>query len=101
MNRQMIRQAQELQARLGKIQEELAQAEVEGSAGGGAVKVVVNGHQKVLTVKISSEVVTAEDVEMLEDLVLSAVNEAMSQAQALAEKRMGAATGGLKLPGIL
>lgn len=101
MNRQMIRQAQELQARLSKIQEELAQAEVEGSAGGGAVKVVVNGHQKVLTVKISSDVVTAGDVEMLEDLVLSAVNEAMSQAQALAEKRMGAVTGGLKLPGIL
>lgn len=101
MNRQMIRQAQELQARLSKIQEELAQAEVEGTAGGGAVKVVVNGHQKVLTVKISSEAVTDGDVEMLEDLVLSAVNEALSQAQALAEKRMGAVTGGLKLPGIL
>ncbi|MFC1962514.1 YbaB/EbfC family nucleoid-associated protein [Chloroflexota bacterium] len=101
MNRQMIRQAQELQARLSKIQEELAQAEVEGTAGGGVVKVVVNGHQEVLAVKISPEVVTAGDVEMLEDLVLSAVNEAMSQAQALAEKRMGAATGGLKLPGIL
>jgi DNA-binding YbaB/EbfC family protein len=85
---------------LGKIQEELAETQVEGTSGGGVVKVVVNGHQKVLEVKISPEAVNAGDVEMLEDLVLSAINEAMSQAQELAQKRLGAVTGGLKIPGL-
>jgi DNA-binding YbaB/EbfC family protein len=100
MNRNMLRQAQELQSRLGKIQEELAETQIEGTSGGGVVKVVVNGHQKVLEVKISPEAVNAGDVEMLEDLVLSAINEAMSQAQELAQKRLGAVTGGLKIPGL-
>lgn len=100
MNRQFMRQAQELQARLNKIQEELAKAEVEGSSGGGAVKVTVNGQHKVISVKISPEVVKAEEVEMLEDLVLSAFNDAATKAEQLAQKSLGAVTGGLKIPGM-
>lgn len=100
MNRHMLRQAQELQAKLQKTQEELANETVEASAGGGAVTVVVTGHQEVKSVKISPEVVDAEDVEMLEDLVLSALNEAMRKSQELAASRLGALTGGLKLPGL-
>jgi DNA-binding YbaB/EbfC family protein len=100
MNRQMMRQAQQLQAKLEKTQEELANTTVEASSGGGAVTVVVTGNQEVRSVKISPEVVDAEDVEMLEDLVLSALNEAMRKSQEMAASRLGALTGGLKIPGL-
>ncbi len=100
MNPNMIRQAQQLQAKLAKIQEELGNETVEASAGGGAVTVVVNGHLKVLSVTISPDVVDPEDVEMLQDLVLTAVNEGLQKAQDLGAKRMGALTGGLKMPGL-
>lgn len=85
---------------MNKVQEELGQAQVEGTSGGGAVKVTVNGHLKVLAVKISPEAVSAGDAEMLEDLVLSAINDAMTKAQEMAQSRLGALTGGLKIPGI-
>ena len=101
MNRQMLRQAQELQARLNKVQEELAQAQVEGTSGGGAVRVTVNGQMKVLAVKISPDAVASGDAEMLEDLVLSAISDAMTKAQDMAQSRLGALTGGLKIPGIM
>ena len=101
MNRQMMRQAQELQARLNKVQEELGQAQVEGTSGGGVVKVTVNGQLKVLAVKISPEAVSAGDAEMLEDLVLSAISDAMTKAQEMAQSRLGVLTGGLKIPGIM
>jgi DNA-binding YbaB/EbfC family protein len=100
MNRNIMRQAQELQARLAKAQKELAEAEIEASAGGGAVTVTVNGQQQILSVKISPEAINPDDVEMLEDLVLAAVNEALTKSQELAAKRMGKITGGLNIPGL-
>jgi DNA-binding YbaB/EbfC family protein len=100
VNRAFMRQAQELQAKLAKAQEELAEAEIEASSGGGAVTVTVNGQQQVLSVKISPEAIEPDDVEMLEDLVLAAVNEALTKSQEMAAKRMGKITGGLNIPGL-
>jgi DNA-binding YbaB/EbfC family protein len=100
MNRNIMRQAQELQAKLAKAQEELAEAKIEASSGGGAVTVTVNGQQQILSVKISPEAISPDDVEMLEDLVLAAVNEALTKSQELAAKRMGKITGGLNIPGL-
>ena len=100
MNQKFIRQAQELQNRLAKAQEELANTIIEGTSGGGAIKVTVNGHQEIQAIKISPDVVNPQEVEMLEDLVLSAVRDAMMKAQELASKKMGGLTGGLKIPGL-
>jgi len=100
MNRALMRQAQQLQAKLEKAQEELEKTTVEASSGGGAVTVVITGQQRVVSVKISAEVVDSEDVELLEDLVLTAVNEAMRKSQELAASRLGKLTGGLKIPGL-
>ena len=100
MNRNLIRQAQELQARLAKAQEELANVTVEASSGGGAVKVTMNGQQKILSVKISPEVINPADAELLEDLVLTAVSEAIALSQEAAAKHLGGLTGGLKIPGL-
>lgn len=100
MNKFMMQQAQKLQAQLLKAQEELANLVVEASAGGGAVTVTMNGQQQILSVKIAKEVVNPEDVEMLEDMVLSAVKEAQAKAQEAAAKKMGGLTGGLKIPGL-
>jgi DNA-binding YbaB/EbfC family protein len=101
MNKRMIQQAQQLQAQLLKAQEELASLTVEASSGGGAVTVTMNGQQQILSVKISPEVVNPEDIEMLEDMVLSAVKEAQVKAQEAAAKKMGGLTGGLKIPGLM
>jgi DNA-binding YbaB/EbfC family protein len=101
MNRRMIQQAQQLQAQLLKAQKELAEMTVEASSGGGAVTVVMNGQQQIQSVKISPEVIDPEDVEMLEDMVLSAVREAQTKAQELAAKQMGGLTGGLNIPGLM
>jgi len=100
MNKFMMQQAQKLQAQLLKAQEELANLTVEASSGGGAVTVTMNGQQQILSVKIAKEVVNPEDVEMLEDMVLSAVKEAQAKAQEAAAKKMGGLTGGLKIPGL-
>jgi DNA-binding YbaB/EbfC family protein len=100
MNKFVLRQAQELQAKLAKAQEELAEATVEASSGGGAVKVTINGQQKILSVKISPEAINPEDAELLEDLVLTAVSEAIAKSQELAAQRLGKLTGGLKIPGL-
>jgi DNA-binding YbaB/EbfC family protein len=100
MNKFMMQQAQKLQAQLLKAQEELANLTVEASSGGGAVKVVMNGQQQIKSVKISPEVVNPQDVEMLEDMVLTAVREASARAQELAAKQLGGLTGGLKIPGL-
>jgi nucleoid-associated protein EbfC len=101
MNRQMMQQARELQARLAKAQEELSKMVLEVSSGGGAVKVTVDGQQNIKSVKISKEVVNPEDVEMLEDLVLTAVTEAITKSQDAAAKQLGGLTGGLKIPGLM
>ena len=95
-----MRQAQQLQAKLEKAQEELEQTTVEASSGGGAVTVFITGGMKVESVKISPEVVDAAEVEMLEDLVLTAVNEAIRKSQEMASSRLGKITGGLKIPGL-
>jgi DNA-binding YbaB/EbfC family protein len=100
MNKHMLQQAQRLQAQLLKAQEELANLTVEASSGGGAVTVTMNGQQQILSVKIAKEVVNPEDIEMLEDMVLSAVKEAQVKAQEAAAQKMGGLTGGLKIPGL-
>ena len=100
MNRSFMRQAQELQAKLAKAQQELADITVEASSGGGAVKVTINGQQQIQSVKISPEAIEPDDVELLEDLVLTAVNEAIAKSQELAAKRLGKLTGGLNIPGL-
>ena len=101
MNKFMMRQARELQAKLVKAQEELSNTTLEASSGGGAVKVTINGQQKIQSVKISPEVIDPNDVELLEDLVLTAVKEAITQSQEVAAKRLGGLTGGLKIPGLI
>ena len=100
MNKFMMQQAQKLQAKLAQAQEELGNMTVEASSGGGAVTVVMNGQQQIQSVKISPEVVNPEDVEMLEDMVLTAVREAQIKAQEAATQKMGGLTGGLKIPGL-
>ena len=100
MNKFFMQQAQKLQERLARAQQELADIIVEATSGGGAVKVVINGQQKVQSVKISPEVVSPDDVEMLEDLVLTAVSEAITKSQEVAAKHLGELTGGLKIPGL-
>jgi DNA-binding YbaB/EbfC family protein len=100
MNKNILRQAQELQARLAKAQEELNDITVEASSGGGAVTVTINGQQKIQSVKISPDVIDSDDPELLEDLVLTAVSEAITKSQELASEHVGKITGGLKIPGL-
>jgi len=100
MNKSIMRQAQELQAKLAKAQQELSNTTIEASSGGGAVKVTIDGQQNIQSVKISPEVIGPEDVELLEDLVLTAVREAIAKSQEAAAQRLGGLTGGLKIPGL-
>jgi DNA-binding YbaB/EbfC family protein len=100
MSKFMLRQAQELQAKLVKAQQELAEATVEASSGGGAVKVTITGQQQILSVKIAPEAINPDDVELLEDLVLTAVSEAITKSQELAAERLSKVTGGLNIPGL-
>ncbi len=96
MNMQkMMQQAQQMQAKMQKVQAELEQQEVEATSGGGVVKVVANGAKKVKSITISPEAVDEDDIEMLEDLVLAAVNEALNKADELSNNEMGKVTGGL------
>ncbi len=96
----MLKQAKQVQEQIVKMQEELRQREVEASSGGGAVTVTVNGKQEILRIKIKPEVVDPEDVEMLEDLVLTAVNEAVKQSQDMVSGEMARITGGFNIPGL-
>jgi len=100
MDKSILRQAQQLQAKLAKAQEELGNITVEASSGGGAVKVVIDGHQRVHSVVISPEVIEAGDVELLQDLVAAAMNEAVSKSQELVNKHLSSLTGGLNIPGL-
>jgi DNA-binding YbaB/EbfC family protein len=100
MNRDMMRQIQQMQSKLARAQEELNNLTAEGSAGGGAVKVTISGSLEIRSLKISPEVVDGEDVEMLEDLVIAAFNEALTKAQALQSEHMAGLTSGLNLPGM-
>jgi len=96
----MVKQAQKLQAKMMRLQQELADKTVETSAGGGMVQVVANGRQQVISIHIEKEVVDPEDVEMLQDLILAAVNDALSKAQEMVSSEMGKLTGGMNIPGM-
>lgn len=96
----MMKQVQEMQAKMAAMQEELAQKEVQGSAGGGMVQAVVNGKNEVISVTIDKEVVDPEDIDMLQDLVAAAINQALQKVQELQAEMMSSATGGLNLPGL-
>lgn len=98
---QLARQMQQMQARLAKIQEELGSETVEASVGGGVVTVVMTGHQAVQSVTIDPEILDPDDVETLQDLMVAAFNEALKKSQELASTRLGALTGGLKIPGLM
>ncbi len=94
----MLQQVQKLQEEMVKAQEALADESLSVTAGGGAIEITITGQQRLTAVKIDPEVVDPEDVEMLQDLIVAAVNEALDQSQALAAERMGALTSGLGLP---
>ncbi|MCF4113593.1 MULTISPECIES: YbaB/EbfC family nucleoid-associated protein [Dethiosulfovibrio] len=91
----IMKQAQKMQAQMERVQASLADDRVEGNSGGGMVTATANGHGEILSLKITPEVVDPEDIEMLEDLVLAAVNDAARKGQELAKKKMGQITGGL------
>jgi nucleoid-associated protein EbfC len=96
----MMRQAQVLQEKLARLQEEAGKKTVEASAGGGMVTVVANGKQEIISIKIDPEVVSPGEVEMLQDLILAAVNEARRKAQELMADQMKDLTGGIQIPGL-
>jgi DNA-binding YbaB/EbfC family protein len=96
----ILRQAQKMQKQMARVQEELKERVVEGTAGGGVVKVHVNCSGEVLSIKIDPEVVDPEDVSMLEDLLLAAISQAMRQANEIKEQELGRVTGGLGIPGM-
>jgi DNA-binding YbaB/EbfC family protein len=98
----MMKQAQKLQSKMMKMQEELEKETVEASAGGGMVKVVANGKQQVVSIEIEKEVVDPEDVEMLQDLILASVNDALAKSQEMVSERMGKLMpGGMNIPGLM
>ena len=96
----IMKQAQQMQRRMAELQEELANKQVEASAGGGMVTAVVSGKQQLLDLKIEPAVVDPEDLEMLQDLITAAVNEAIKQSQLMAQEEMAKVTGGLNIPGL-
>jgi DNA-binding YbaB/EbfC family protein len=103
LNPKMLKQIEQMQANMARAQEELEDETVEGTAGGGAVVVTMNGHQAVLSLTIDPEFVDPEDVETLQDAILAAINDAQRKAQEMAQQKLGAVTGGLSglgLPGL-
>lgn len=93
-------QLQRIQEEMLKVQEDLGEETIEVTAGGGVIKVVIDGHQRIHSITIDPEVVDPEDVEMLQDLIVAAVNEAIEQAQNLAAERMASVVGGVQIPGL-
>lgn len=96
----MMKQVQKMQAEMARAQEELKERTLEASVGGGVVKVVANGHREIESITINPEVVDPDDVEMLEDLILTAINDVLAQADELSTEEMSKYTGGLNLPGM-
>ncbi len=96
----MMKQVQQMQAKMEQMQAELEKAEVEATAGGGMVKVIANGKHDILSITIDPEVVNKDDVEMLQDLIVAAVNQAHQKVQELQAEQMSNITGGLKIPGL-
>ena len=101
MNRKMLKQAQQLQKRMEQMQEEMETLTVEGSAGGGAVTAIVTGKMHVLSITIDPDVVDPDDVDLLQDMVLAAVNDGLRKAEETVSKQMASLTGGLKIPGLM
>ena len=97
----MMKQAQKLQKKMLKMQEDLAKETVEATAGGGMVKVVANGGQKIESITLEKEVVDPEDIEMLQDLILAATNDALKKSQDMVSSQMGKLTGGMNIPGLM
>jgi DNA-binding YbaB/EbfC family protein len=100
MNRDMLRQLQRMQAQIAQAQQEIEETTVEASAGGGAVTVVVSGEPRLQSIKIAPEAVDPDDVEMLEDLIVAALNEALEKVRAMQAERFGSVAGGLDVPGL-
>jgi hypothetical protein len=96
----MMKQAQKLQAKMMRLQDELAEKTIESTAGGGMVKVVANGKQQIVAIQVEKEVVDPDDVEMLQDLIMAAVNDALTKSQEMVSAEMAKLTGGLSIPGI-
>ncbi len=97
----LLRQAQKMQRQMSELQEDLAQRKFEASSGGGAVKVTVSGARQLLELKINPEVVDPEETELLEDLVMTAVSDALKQAEEVSSKEMQALSGGMGMPGMM
>ncbi len=100
MDQRMVKQLQQMQNKIVKAQEDLANETVTATAGGGAVSVVMNGHHEVISVTLDREAVDPDDVEILQDMLVAGFNDALEKAQALAQERMGAITGGMNIPGM-
>ncbi len=96
----MMKQFQQMQSKMEQIQAELEQTEVEGTSGGGMVKVIINGKMDITSIAIDPEVVNPDDVEMLQDLIVGAINQAKEKAQQIQSDKMSALTGGLNIPGL-
>ena len=97
----MMKQAQKMQSKMVKMQEELSNKTVEATAGGGMIKVVANGKQQIVSIDIEKEVVDPDDVEMLQDLVLAAINDALAKSQEMVSGEMSKITGGMNIPGLM
>ncbi len=96
----ILKQAQQMHTKISQLQEEMATKAVEGSSGGGMVNIVMNGKQEILSIRIDPEVVNREDVEMLQDLITAAVNEAIRKSHEMMQEEMKKITGGLSIPGL-
>lgn len=97
----MMKQAQKLQSKMLQLQEELAEKTIESSSGGGMIRVVANGRQQVVSISIDKEAVDPDDIEMLQDMILAAVNDALTKSQEMVAAEMGKLTGGFNLPGFM
>ena len=95
----ILKQAQQMHAKISQLQEEMAEKTIEVSSGGGMVNIVMNGKQQVVTIRIDPEVVNREDIEMLQDLIVAAVNEAIRKSKEMMAEEMKKVTGGLSIPG--
>jgi DNA-binding YbaB/EbfC family protein len=96
----ILKQAQQMHTKIAQLQEEMAAKTVEGSSGGGMVNIVMNGKQEIVSVRIDPEVINREDIEMLQDLIVAAVNEAVRKSQEMMQEEMKKITGGLSIPGL-
>jgi nucleoid-associated protein EbfC len=97
---QMLKQAQKMQEEMAKVQEELQNTEFKASSGGGAVEVIISGNKQIKSLNIKPEVIDPEDKEMLEDLIIAAVNDCLAQIEKKSEEQMSKSTGGLNIPGL-